>query len=344
MTAAVAHRGPDAEAVVVAGPATLGHRRLSIIDVAHGAQPMYSADGRWVLSYNGELYNYLDVRAELQRLGTTFRTDCDTEVVVEAFAAWGPRCLDRFNGEFGIAAYDAHEGVLHIARDRLGIRNMYYAQTAEAVVFASEAKALFASGLVRPEIDPSCLSDFLALRYVPAPDTGFRNVTCLAPGHRAEVRAEGLTIVRYWEISYEPNPRLQNQARAVEAVEALLTDAVRVRLMSDVPFGAYLSGGVDSSLIVAMMSRMLDRPVRAFTAGFRSVDRNERSTVRDGGRRTYRRRSRVRRVRSRGPVGQSTAHGVALRRANGRPRIDPDILGEPACRRERPDGAYGRGE
>ncbi len=275
MTDAIAYRGPDGDghwsdpAVGLA----LGHRRLAIIDLTPtGLQPMTSHDGRIVLTYNGELYNRAEMAAELDR---PWRGTSDTEVLLEAIAAFGiDGALARANGLFAFAAFDRATRTLHLARDRLGIKPLYWTRQNATFAFASELKALRALDGLTFALDPGALASYLRYACVPAPGTIFRDVAKLAPGHRLEATAERVTVHRYWDVA--AIARRSQQAldqrphgEIVEELDGLLADAVRRQMVSDVPLGAFLSGGIDSSTVVALMRRAASRPVKTFSIGFR---------------------------------------------------------------------------
>ena len=269
MTAALAHRGPDGEGYFhAAGPAgvSLGHRRLAVIDLAGGRQPMTSADGRFTLIFNGEIYNFRELRPELESFGTVFRTKSDTEVLLEAWARWGVSALDRIRGMFAFAIWDGHEHALWLVRDRLGLKPLYYSTAGGRLLFGSEIKALLAHPTVSRRLRPSAVDDYLTYLYIPAPQTIFEDVEELPPAHWLRY-SNGLAERRcYWK----PRPLPPGEASEATAEEllALLEESVRLRLVSDVPLGAFLSGGLDSSSIVALAARSQSEPVRTFSLGF----------------------------------------------------------------------------
>lgn len=269
ITNAIAHRGPDGDGFHVEAGVGLGHRRLAIIDVAGGQQPLFNEDASVSLVYNGEIYNYQELIPELIAAGHVFRTRCDAEVVVHAWEEWGARCLDRFRGMFAFALHDARQGCLFLARDRLGKKPLYYAILANRqLVFASEMKALLAHPQMRRDIDPFAVDNYMAYGYVPDPGTIYRDVYKLPPAHHLTVtRGKGLAAPQcYWRLNFEERPIPARDAEA-ELVPRL-AEATRIRLMSEVPLGAFLSGGVDSSAVVSMMARELDTPVKTFAIGF----------------------------------------------------------------------------
>ena len=285
MAAALAHRGPDAEDVwsdPAAGLA-LGHRRLSIIDLSPaGAQPMLSSCGRFVISFNGEAYNFAALRAELEVLGRKFRSHCDTEVIVEGAAQWGVEAtIKRLIGMFALALWDRQERALYLVRDRLGIKPLYWAQFGATLLFASELKGLRAHEGWTPALDRDALARFLRLAYLPGPATIYRGVSQLPPGTILVAHAGKAPELRaFWsldEIARDGQAaRFQgSEAEAVEQLDALLADAVKLRMIADVPLGAFLSGGIDSSTIVALMQRQSAQKIRSFTIGFHEAAYNE---------------------------------------------------------------------
>jgi asparagine synthase (glutamine-hydrolysing) len=269
MTDSIQHRGPDGEGQYVHGPIGLGHRRLAIIDLSSaGANPMANEDETVWVVFNGEIYNFGDIRPELQRRGHVFRSKTDTEVILHAYEEWGVDCLKRFNGMFAFALWDEKRQRLWLARDRLGVKPLFYAQLPEAVLFGSEIKAILASGMVERVLDYQALASYLALNYMPAPRTLFNSIRQVLPGHYLLIDAEGsLQDVEYWDIAYEEDQD-RGESYYLRRLEELLDDSVRLRLISDVPFGAFLSGGVDSSTVVHTMSKHLSQPVKTFTIGF----------------------------------------------------------------------------
>jgi asparagine synthase (glutamine-hydrolysing) len=279
MTDALVHRGPDDDGYWQddRGLVGLGHRRLSILDLSDaGKQPMCSADGRYVLTYNGELYNFLALRHELEAAGFSFRGHSDSEVLVNAIAHWGfAEALTRFNGMFALAAWDNRDQQLLLARDRAGEKPLFMAHDGRRLAFASELKALLAAGLVQPTVDRDALALYLRHGWVPAPHTIFRSVWKLPPAHYVEASRQERFRPRvrsYWDLrtAIEAGEgQLAGPGEAMDQIEALLDDSVRIRLASDVPLGAFLSGGVDSSTIVALAQRHLgSTPLKTFTIGF----------------------------------------------------------------------------
>ncbi|MDQ2805871.1 MAG: asparagine synthase (glutamine-hydrolyzing) [Chloroflexota bacterium] len=269
MCRAMVHRGPDDEGIAGDGKVVLGARRLAILDLSPaGHQPMQSADGRVRLAYNGEVYNYRELNAELAAQGFVAHSHCDTETILHAYEHEGIACLQRLRGMFAIALWDAAKGQLFLARDRLGIKPLYYAQVGDKVLFGSELKVLLASGLVARALDPVAVDLYLTFGVVPAPYTMFKGIRALLPGHYATVDAAGIRLTRYWNVAFAAGYPQRSEDEWAEELRARLTEAVRLRLVSDVPLGAFLSGGVDSGAIVGLMSSMTDRPVDTYSIDF----------------------------------------------------------------------------
>ena len=267
MRDAMTHRGPDDEGIFLADGIGFGHRRLSIIDVAGSRQPMANADETVWLTYNGEVYNFQDLRAELEARGYTFSTKGDTEVVLRAYEAYGDAAVERLRGMFAYGIWDGPRQRLLLARDPLGIKPLYYTQTRDGFfLFASEIRALLTWPGVRVEIDHDALWDFLGQRYVPGPRTMFKGITKLPAGHLAIVDKDGVRVRRYWDVPLDGET--WSEAGCVAAFRDLVTDSVRRELVSDVPLGVFLSGGLDSTTVTALMAQMADEPVRTFCVGY----------------------------------------------------------------------------
>lgn len=268
MLGAIIHRGPDDEGLHVDGEIALGARRLSIIDLPGGHQPISSEDGAVTVAFNGEIYNYRALRERLRRGGHTLASEGDTEVIVHLYEELGDACVHELEGMFAFALWDARRRRLLLVRDRLGVKPLYYVHDDGRLLFGSEIKALLQHPAVRPELDVDALGAFLHLKYVPAPRTMFRGIAALPPGHLLVSDAAGVRVRRWWDVSFRRTEPAPTEDEAVEGLRVRLEEAVRSHLVSDVPFGAFLSGGIDSSTVVALMSRILDRPVRTFAAGF----------------------------------------------------------------------------
>lgn len=286
----VGHRGPDGEGVWSDPTAGIGfaHRRLAIIDVSDaGRQPMASANGRWVITYNGEIYNHADLRRELEAEGIGFRGGSDTEVLLEAVARWGVSAtLQRLNGIFAFGLWDRETRTLTLARDHLGVKPLYWGRSGGVLLFGSQPKSFSAWSGFAGEIDHSALASYFRFGYVPAPRTIHRDVFALPPGTMLTVRAGGEpeTAV-YWDAAAIARTGIANRlelgdGEATDRLEALLQDAVGRQMMADVPLGAFLSGGIDSSTVVALMQAQSGRPVRTFTIGFAEADFDEAPAAR----------------------------------------------------------------
>ena len=278
MADAQAHRGPDGAGVWTAPGIGLGHRRLSIIDLGGGAQPMTSADAALTVTFNGEIYNFQEVRAELEARGARFRTQSDTEVLLHGWAAWGPAMLDRLNGMFAFALHDARAQSLFLARDRLGVKPLHYVELSDgAVAFASELKGLLAHPLVRRSPDLRAIEDYLALGYVPDDRCIVAGVHKLAAGHSLLiVRGKPVPAPqRWWDLDFSQRASGSPAALGEELID-LMRAGVRSRMIADVPLGAFLSGGVDSSAVVALMAEQSKRAVKTCTIGFDAADHDER--------------------------------------------------------------------
>jgi asparagine synthase (glutamine-hydrolysing) len=269
------HRGPDAGAVVAADSAWLGHRRLSIIDLATGDQPMWSAGGRAVVAYNGEVYNHLALRHELERAGWPFATHCDTEAVLNAYLEWGAEAPAHLRGMFAFAAVDTKRRTLLLARDRLGVKPLYYTVKDGRLIWSSELEPLYRTAGPFP-MDVDALDEYLNWQYIQAPRTIYRDVRALAPACALEVdlATGAMTEQRYWHLTFREDRTLTAEDWGARIDEAL-RESVKIRLMSDVPFGAFLSGGIDSSLVVGYMADIMDQPVKTFSIGFKEADFSE---------------------------------------------------------------------
>lgn len=268
MCGVLAHRGPDGSDIWTRGFAGLGHRRLAVIDLsAAGCQPMSSMDGQTWLTFNGEIYNFLELRAELEARGHCFRSQTDSEVILHAYREWGVDCLSRFRGMFAFAIWDEPSRRLFLARDRAGKKPLHYWTDRHGIAFASEPKAFLTDPTFSATPDAEALSAYLTYQYVPAPLSAFAGVRKLPPAHYLIVENGQLSIHRYWKLSYASKRNL-SEPEAVEELRVRLREAVKLRLVSDVPLGAFLSGGIDSGCIVALMSELGTGPVNTFSIGF----------------------------------------------------------------------------
>ncbi len=271
------HRGPDEGGLHTEPGVGLAHRRLSIIDLASGQQPMFSADGNLCVSYNGEIYNFQELKQELRALGYQFRTHCDTEVILYAWQAWGAACVQRFRGMFAFGLYDRAARSLFLARDRFGIKPLFYSVLPDGqLIFGSELKVLKAHPQLSRQLEPQAVEDYFALGYVPEPKTIYRDVYKLRPGHTMLLR-HGEPVPaqqQYWDIPFAPVAMASEADLQAELLERL-REAVQVRLVAEVPLGAFLSGGVDSSAVVAMMAELQSEPVNTCAIGFDVKQFNE---------------------------------------------------------------------
>jgi asparagine synthase (glutamine-hydrolysing) len=276
MTSALRHRGPDGAGVYHDGPAWLGHRRLSIIDVAGGQQPMFNEDGTVAIVYNGEVFNHASLRGELERAGHRYATRCDTEAILHAYEQYGPDCVTRFRGMFAFAIWDRNRRTLFAARDRLGIKPFYYYWDGRLFAFASEIKALLEHPSISASFDESLLAEHLAFGYSSGERTLFRGIRKLMPGHVLTLdSAANLSIRQYWDVPAPGREERRDDEFWIAECRQRLEETVRLRLMSDVPLGMFLSGGVDSSAIAALMKRMVDGPVETFSVGYREAPYSE---------------------------------------------------------------------
>lgn len=277
MTDAIAHRGPNSQGIWNDEHCFFGHRRLSIIDLSEaGNQPFISQDERYILIYNGELYNYKDLKFELQRaehgsknIPYIFKTNTDTEVILASYLRWGNNCMKRFNGMFAFAIWDTIEQKLLIARDRLGVKPLYYQYKNNTLVFASEIRALIYSGIIDKKINQSTVAEYIQYATVHAPNTMLQDVKVLMPGNFLELHQNNLTISQYWNINdYAKSKQDLSYKETCQKVNELLTASVERRLVADVPFGAFLSGGIDSSAIVGLMSKVSSDKIQTFNVSF----------------------------------------------------------------------------
>jgi asparagine synthase (glutamine-hydrolysing) len=293
----ITHRGPDEAGLHVDEMAALAHRRLSIVDLSTGQQPLSNEDGSVWVVFNGEIYNHMEVRAELESCGHLYRTRSDTETIVHAYEQWGDECVHRFRGMFGFALWDAPRRRLLLVRDRLGIKPVYWTRTRDALLFGSEIKAILASDLIDPRPNYAVLPEVLSTRYTSGSETLFTGVHKLLPGHLLVFERGDIRIRQYWDLPERPADRLarqtddngvsargtngRGQRDVVARFRELLEESVRLRLMSDVPLGMFLSGGIDSSAVAALMAPMIDRPLQTFSVAFKDRAFNELEYARD---------------------------------------------------------------
>lgn len=274
----IAHRGPDDQGMMVSGRVALGMRRLAIIDLAGGQQPMSGCADAVTIVFNGEIYNYRELQRELKQCGHQFKTHSDTETILHAYEEYGPQCVDRLRGMFAFALWDTRNQELFIARDRAGKKPLYYTLTSQGtLIFGSELKSLREHPEFRGEMSTEALDAYLTFGYVPDPLTIFNNVQKLAPGHHLTFGSGRVHVEQYWDFPYsEPQSKpFQNEEECLEELRSLLDEAVRLRLVADVPLGAFLSGGVDSSTVVGLMAQHSSQPVKTFSIGFHEDSYNE---------------------------------------------------------------------
>ena len=282
MCDSIRHRGPDGSGIFLDPGVALGHRRLSIVDVAHGAQPMASRDGRFHLVYNGEVYNHPALMPQLKSEGVQYQTHCDTETVLHVYERVGKDVPLQLRGMFAIAIWDRTERELFLARDRFGVKPVYYAHLDDGtLIFGSEIKAILASGEIRPQLNSAALPDLLA-NYAPSGDaTLYEGIRRLPAGHTLTWKDGAITIAQYWDLTFaEGSLDDRSDASLVEEYQQRFQEAVRMRLMADVPLGMFLSGGIDSAAITAVMSQMVDEPIKTFSVAFAEREANELSYAR----------------------------------------------------------------
>jgi asparagine synthase (glutamine-hydrolysing) len=276
MCASIKHRGPDEQGMLVRERAALGMRRLSIIDIETGQQPIYSEDNNLAIVFNGEIYNFEELKKELEALGHRFKTNSDTETILHAYEEFGTDCLEKLRGMFAFAIWNFREEILFIARDRVGKKPLFYSLTrAGNFIFGSELKTLLAHGESEKEIDFAALDAYLTFGYVPEEFCIFKNVQKLAPGHFLILKNGRVHTEKYWDFDYLTPSNIKTEVEYVEVLREKIKEAIAVRLISEVPLGAFLSGGVDSSTIVAMMSEISPTPVKTFSIGFNEDTFNE---------------------------------------------------------------------
>ncbi|SCM72046.1 asparagine synthase (glutamine-hydrolyzing) [Desulfovibrio sp. 86] len=275
MTDCIAHRGPDGEGQWLSGPVCLGHRRLSIIDLGTGGQPMHSADGRYTVVFNGEIYNFAELKQELAANGARFCTSSDTEVILEGYRQWGVDCLSRFNGMFAFALWDAHDQRLFCARDPFGKKPFFYTVQQGKLHFASELTALEKIPGLSLTMQPEAVMRYLAYEYVPTPQTVYGEVESLPPAHWLMIEGGAVRTGRYWDMPMPDESDRRNPDQLGEELQFLMARAVRRRMVSDVPLGVFLSGGIDSSIVAGLMARQSPTPIKTFSIGFSEASYDE---------------------------------------------------------------------
>ncbi len=281
MTDAIWYRGPDDEGCFIDKNVALGHRRLSIIDLENGHQPMFNADKSIVVVFNGEIYNHMQLRSELEKNGFIFKTRCDTEVIVNLYEKYGKDCVEKLNGMFAFCIYDLRQGKLLLARDRMGQKPLFYYHNEKQLIFASTLRALKQNPDIPREFNYQSIHDYLSLQYVPGPHTIYQKVFKLPPAHLMEfdITSGTMKVEAYWSVDFSPAAKADKLTfnNAKVQLRELLTRAVKKRLMSDVPYGVFLSGGIDSSIITGIMMELCDHSVKAFTIGFNESRYDERA-------------------------------------------------------------------
>jgi asparagine synthase (glutamine-hydrolysing) len=275
MTSVLFHRGPDEGTVYVDGAVGLGHRRLRVIDLEGGKQPIFNEDGNMCIVFNGEIYNFRELQRELKKTGHRFHTNCDTEVILHAYEEFGEDCIRQLRGMFAFAIWDRKKRRLFLARDRMGIKPLYYCWNGRKFLFASEIKAMLQDPTLKREIDLFALEDYLTYGYIPAPRTIYQGIRKLPAGHRLTVSLEDRTREsEYWNLVFEPKEGL-DEARHADRLLEVLHESVDLHLVSDVPLGAFLSGGIDSSAVVGLMAGLMREPVKTVSIGFHETEFDE---------------------------------------------------------------------
>ena len=280
MCQAIVHRGPDDEGIFVKDGTGFGMRRLSVIDLAGGHQPVFNEDRSVWVVFNGEIYNFQQLRSELESAGHRFTTNSDTEVIVHLYEEMGRDCVQKLRGMFAFALYDERRRKLLIARDRLGEKPLYYAFDGQRLLFGSEIKAILAVAPELAQVNRPALRQYFQFGYIPDPATSFSGIKKLPPSHLLELEDEKLCVTQYWDLPEYGTHSPASEEECLEELEYRLSEAVEMRLIADVPLGAFLSGGADSSTIVALMARASSRPVKTFSIGFRQKEFDETSYAR----------------------------------------------------------------
>lgn len=273
MCRVIRHRGPDDEGIYVKENVGIGMRRLSIIDLASGHQPISNEDNTVWIVFNGEIYNHQEIRADLQSRGHKFRTNSDTEAIVHAYEEYGEACPEKMNGMFGFAIWDENKQRLFLARDRIGIKPLYYFHDGKRIVFGSELKSIIQIRDIPRRVNKQALDNFLTFEYITAPLSIFESIHKLEPAHSLTCENGNIRKRKYWKLEYNIRPRSEDEI--CEELVSILQDSIKIRLMSEVPLGAFLSGGIDSSSIVGLMANVMDRPVKTFSIGFEDATYNE---------------------------------------------------------------------
>ncbi|MBC7901330.1 MAG: asparagine synthase (glutamine-hydrolyzing), partial [Saprospiraceae bacterium] len=269
MCKTIVHRGPDEQGTIVRDRAALGMRRLSIIDLKSGQQPIFDCSGNLAIVFNGEIYNFRELKNDLEQKGHRFKTNSDTETIVHAYEEYGADCVQHLRGMFAFAIYDFEQESLFLARDRVGKKPLFYSLTDRGnFVFGSEIKVLIEHGEISREIDFSALDSYLTFGYVPEDFCMFKGVRKLAPGEILLFKKDEITTRKYWDFDYSGASEIKTEGEYIEILRQKIREAVELRLISDVPLGAFLSGGVDSSSVVGIMSQVSDTPVKTFSIGF----------------------------------------------------------------------------
>lgn len=269
------HRGPDDKGLFIHKNVGLGHRRLSIIDLCGGHQPMTNEDGNLWIVYNGEIYNFKQIREELVKRGHIFKTNSDTEVILHLYEEKGPDCVKELNGMFAFAIWDKRKKELFLARDRMGIKPLYYVETEDGFAFSSEIKSLFQSGIIHAECNDEAIVEYFVFRDVSGQNTLFRGIKSLLPGHTLLFKEKCITINQYWSVFSEKENEEVSLNYAEEELSHLIQDAIKIRLMSEVPLGTFCSGGIDSSLVTAIAAQQVNHPINTFSVGFYEKDYDE---------------------------------------------------------------------
>jgi len=274
MLTRIHHRGPDECGLFISDKACIGNVRLSIVDLASGQQPMCTSDGRYWIAYNGEVFNYPELKKQLENIGHSFRTNCDTEIVLHMYQEYGSDCLSKLNGQFAISIWDSFEQTLFLARDRMGIRPLFYTEQDGSFVFGSEIKAIFEFPGIQREISPEGLSQVFTFWTTQTPNTSFKNIYEVPPGHYAIIKDGNLKITKYWSLKFD-NQKRQNVSDAIEEFRFLFEDSLSLRMRADVPVAAYLSGGLDSTSTTAFIKKMFPEALNTFSIGFEEKDFDE---------------------------------------------------------------------